>query len=142
MSDLQSSVDEFNSRYPVGTPVLAYPGCRPEDHKNATRLLTRTRSSATVLSGHTPVVWVDGHGACIALTHIDPFRVTDTSPEASAARNVPNNPRPLCRDFQPKPEPAAFWCVTCGWNKPMHDDEARRTAIAKALECLPNGGAS
>lgn len=142
MSDLQSRVDEFNARYRVGTPVLAYPGCRPEDDKTATRLLTRTRSKATVLEGHTPVVWVDGHSACIALTHVDPFRATDTGPEASAARNVPQNPNPLCRDFQPKPEPAEFWCANCRWNKPMHDDEARRTAIAKALECLPDGGAA
>ncbi|MDT9688168.1 hypothetical protein Q5762_07330 [Streptomyces sp. P9(2023)] len=60
----------------------------------------------------------------------------DFSPEASAFRNVPNNPRPLCRDFQAKPEPAAFWCVTCVWNEPMHDDERTRTAIAAELERL------
>jgi hypothetical protein len=61
---------EFNSRYPVGTPVLAYPGIRPEDGPGE-RLVTCTRSVAQVLGGHTDVVWVDGHGACIALTHID-----------------------------------------------------------------------
>lgn len=140
MSDLQLRADEFNARYPVGTPVLAYPGARPTDDPSDERLLTRTRSKASVLGGHTDVVWVDGHSACIALSHVDPFRVTDTGPEASAARNVPQNPNPLCRDFQPKPEPAAFWCATCGWNKPMHDDEARRSAIAEALKCLPDGG--
>lgn len=134
--------EEFNARYPVGTPVMAYPGARPEDHRDATRLVTRTRSQATGLGGHTDVVWVDGHSACIALTHVDPFRATDTSPEASAARWVPNNPHPLCRDFQPKPEPSEFWCVTCGWNEPMHDDEETRSAIAEALKCLPVGGAS
>ncbi|MFJ1667427.1 hypothetical protein ACIOK4_13765 [Streptomyces bottropensis] len=140
MSDLQLRAEEFNARYPVGTPVFAYPGARPADDPNDERLLTRTRSKASVLGGHTAVVWVDGHSACINLTHIDPFRATDTGPEASAARNVPQNPNPLCRDFQPKPEPAAFWCVACGWNKPMHDDEARRSAIAEALKCLPDGG--
>lgn len=62
---------EFNERYPVGTPVIAYPGGRPEDFPNDTRIVTRTRSTATVLGGHTDVVWVDGHSACIALTHID-----------------------------------------------------------------------
>jgi hypothetical protein len=62
---------EFNARYPVGTPVLAYPGARPETHPGDERLVTRTRSKAQVLGGHTDVVWVDGHGACIALTHID-----------------------------------------------------------------------
>lgn len=70
-AELQRRVDEFNARYPVGTPVLAYPGARPEDHGDVTRLVTRTRSKATVLGGHTDVVWVDGHSACIALTHID-----------------------------------------------------------------------
>lgn len=136
-AELQRRADEFNARYPVGTPVVAYPGCRPENDRNARRLVTRTRSRASVLSGHTDVVWVDGHSACIALTHVDPFRATDTSPEASAARNVPNNPRPLCRDFTPKPEPAEFWCTNCGWNKPMHNEEDRRAAIAEALKCLP-----
>lgn len=86
MSNLQSRVDGFNARYRVGTPVLAYPGCRPEADKEAPCLLTRTRSKATVLEGHTPVVWVDGHSACIALTHVDPFRVTDTGPVAGAVR--------------------------------------------------------
>lgn len=142
MSDLQSRVDEFNARYPVGTPVLAYPGGRPEDFPSDPRLLTRTRSTASILGGHTAVVWVDGHSACIALTHVDAFESWDASAEASAARWVPNNPRPLCRDFQKKPDPAAYWCATCGWNEDMHGNEVRRTAIAKALKCLPGGGAA
>lgn len=62
---------EFNARYPVGTPVLAYPGCRPEDCPNDERLVTRTRTEARLFCGHTDVVWVHGHGACIALSHID-----------------------------------------------------------------------
>jgi hypothetical protein len=66
------NAETFNSRYPVGTPVFAYPGCRPEDCPNDERLVTRTRSDAQVLGGHTDVVWVDGHGACISLTHVDP----------------------------------------------------------------------
>ena len=133
--------EEFNARYPIGTPVVAYPACRPEDDPNDERLITRTRSAAETLGGHTAVVWVDGHSACIALTHVDPFNVADMSFEASAARDVPHNPNPLCRDFLAKPEPAEFWCRNCGWNEPMHDDEARRTAIAAALECLPTSTA-
>ncbi|MFJ6566545.1 hypothetical protein ACIQNU_03940 [Streptomyces sp. NPDC091292] len=128
---------EFNARYPVGTPVLAYPGVRPEDDQNAERLITRTRSKAEVLGGHTDVVWVDGHGACIALTHVDPLPLWGGGPEARAARNVPDNPRELCRKFQPKPEPSEFWCANCGWNEPMHDNEATRGAIAEALKWLP-----
>jgi hypothetical protein len=71
------AADEFNERYPVGTRVIAYPGFRPEDAPGIdgiTRLDTTTRSRASVLGGHTAVVWVDGHGACIALTHIDPVQ--------------------------------------------------------------------
>ncbi|NUP38947.1 MAG: hypothetical protein HOY76_18510 [Streptomyces sp.] len=62
----------FNSHYPIGTPVLAYPGARREDIPSAEQLITRTRSKAETLGGHTDVVWVDGHGSCIALSHIDP----------------------------------------------------------------------
>ena len=54
-----------------------------------------------------------------------------------AARNVPQNPNPLCRDFQQQPEPAAFWCANCHWNEPMHDDEIKREAIAAELDRLP-----
>lgn len=66
------NAEQFNALYPVGSPVIAYPGARPEDIPSATRLVTRTRSTAQVLGGHTDVVWVEGHGACIALTHVDP----------------------------------------------------------------------
>ncbi|MFF5773892.1 hypothetical protein ACFY8V_32655 [Streptomyces californicus] len=70
--DPTTEVALWNERHPVGTPVVAYPGCRPEDDPKCTRLTTRTRSAASVLGGHTAVVWVEGHSACIALTHIDP----------------------------------------------------------------------
>jgi hypothetical protein len=65
------TADEFNARYPVGTPVLAYPGARPEHDPSGEQLITRTRSNAQLIGG-TAVVWVDGHGAYIALTHVDP----------------------------------------------------------------------
>lgn len=60
----------FNAAHSIGIPVRAYPGARPEGCQDATVLTTRTRSEASVL-GHGAVVWVEGHGACIALTHID-----------------------------------------------------------------------
>ncbi|MET9704895.1 hypothetical protein [Streptomyces griseus] len=66
------TAERWNAQYPVGTPVYAYPGCRPEDDPKCTRLTTRTRSAASVLGGHTAVVWVEGHSACISLTHVDP----------------------------------------------------------------------
>jgi hypothetical protein len=63
---------EFNSRYPVGTPVLAYPGARPEHGGSEETLITRTRSLAQVCASGDSVVWVEGHGAYIILTHVDP----------------------------------------------------------------------
>jgi hypothetical protein len=67
----EAAVTAWNAQHPVGTPVVAYPGARPEHDRNATRIVTKTRSAAEVLGGHTPVVWVEGHEACIALTHVD-----------------------------------------------------------------------
>lgn len=61
------------------------------------------------------------------------FSIVDNSPEARAERDVPRNPRPLCRDFVALPAPSEFWCETCRWNRPMHDDEAHRKAIAAEL---------
>lgn len=72
-----TTVARWNRLHPVGTPVVAYPGCRPEDGPDE-HLVTRTRSKAEVLGGHTAVVWVEGHGACIALTHVDPTHNAQT----------------------------------------------------------------
>jgi hypothetical protein len=63
------------------------------------------------------------------------FALSNT-PAARAARHVPNHPVPLCRDFTPKPPPAEFWCATCGWNEPLHDDETLRLAIDAELDRL------
>ncbi len=65
------NAETFNSRYPVGTPVFAYPGVRPEDIPSATRLVTRTRTKAQTSASGDPVVWVEGEGAYICLTHVD-----------------------------------------------------------------------
>jgi hypothetical protein len=65
------NAETFNALYEVGIPVFAYPGARPKDDRNARRIVTRTRSKATVLGGHTDVVWVDDHSACIALSRVD-----------------------------------------------------------------------
>ncbi|XCM28908.1 hypothetical protein ABXI76_05485 [Streptomyces parvus] len=59
------------------------------------------------------------------------------TPAARAARTVPQNPNPLCRDFTPQPEPAEFWCANCRWNKPMHGSEEERAAIAAGQTALP-----
>ena len=59
------TVEEFNARFPVGTPVLYWPGLREGDGRESV-----TRSEAWLMGGHTPVVMVDGYPGGIALTHV------------------------------------------------------------------------
>ncbi|WP_433357653.1 hypothetical protein ACQP25_44685 (plasmid) [Microtetraspora malaysiensis] len=67
----QKIVDDWNARVPVGTPVRYWTGEREGDGKTG-----RTRSAAYLLGassdtpGHTPVVFVEGAGSCIGLTHV------------------------------------------------------------------------
>lgn len=83
----QVQADAWNLAHPVGTPVIAYPDARPEDFPNDPRIVTSTRSKATVLGGHTAVVWVHGHSACIALSHVD-VRTTATPGELAEYRHL------------------------------------------------------
>ncbi|MGW9447062.1 hypothetical protein [Bacillus mobilis] len=57
---------EFNALHPVGTRVTIYPGAR-----DGRAIRTRTRSAAYTHQGHTDVVFVEDHGAFIALSHVD-----------------------------------------------------------------------
>lgn len=57
----------WNRRYPVGTPVAAYPQTREDEP-----LLTRTRTPAWRLGTGDSLVSVDGYAGGIALTHVDP----------------------------------------------------------------------
>lgn len=59
--------DRWNARYPVGTPVTAYPITRLDEP-----LLTRTRTPAWRLGTGDSLVSVDGYAGGIALTHVDP----------------------------------------------------------------------
>lgn len=84
------NAEEWNARYPVGTPVVAYPSIRPEhavavayreaaeagrtfrsDTDPCTRLETTTRTPAWTLGHGEPVVSVEGYAGGIALTHVD-----------------------------------------------------------------------
>lgn len=56
----------WNALHPVGSPVFYWPAL-----KKGEGLKSTTRSMADVRGG-TPVVWVNFHSACIALTHIEP----------------------------------------------------------------------
>lgn len=58
-------VDQWNARHPVGTPVEYWTFVR-----EGTGKMSRTRTNAQLLSGHTAVVWVDGEPSCISLSHV------------------------------------------------------------------------
>ena len=62
---MQKQVDSFNKKASIGATVRYWTGLREGDGVES-----KTRTEAQILQGHTPVVWVEGHGACIALTHV------------------------------------------------------------------------
>ena len=61
----------WNARHAVGTRVVYWPGLRKGEG-----ITSSTRTPAQALGGHTAVVWVEGRGDCIALTHVEPWRFT------------------------------------------------------------------
>jgi hypothetical protein len=90
------TAEQFNALYPVGTPVVAYPGIRPEhpiavairerqaaglhvssdDLELCERLETKTRTPAWTLGHGEPVVSVEGYAGGITLDHVDVAEVT------------------------------------------------------------------
>lgn len=97
------NAETFNSRYPVGTPVFAYPGARPEDIPSATRLVTRTRTEAqSVGLDREGVVWVDGHGAYISLSHIDVVSETEYEAAKKADAVAAQGALPMPAGAEPK----------------------------------------
>jgi len=86
----QRQADEFNRRYPVGTPVVAYPLTRPEDNNPHffKQLETVTRTPAWILGHGDPVVSVEGYAGGICLTHVDIAPRTNTPVEDSHEAKV------------------------------------------------------
>lgn len=70
----QARCDEFNAKYPVGTAVEAFPGFISAA---TSKKVSKTSSPATLLGGHTPVVWLECGGGAISLTHVYPLEVKD-----------------------------------------------------------------
>lgn len=63
--DPEIEARRFGDAHPPGTPVRYWTGVREGEGT-----LSRTRSFPGVTCG-TAVVFVEGHGSCIALTHIE-----------------------------------------------------------------------
>ncbi|MFB7672901.1 hypothetical protein ACFC26_15985 [Kitasatospora purpeofusca] len=104
---------EWNARYPVGTPVTAYPGVRPEYAASIgltdyTRLETHTRTPAWTLGDGEPVVSVDGYAGGISLQHID---LREESGPASQPQPAPLDLDAIQARHTDSVDPSA--CGTC-----------------------------
>lgn len=63
INKLQSECDEFNANIKIGDEVIL---TRPD----GSELNTRVGYEASVLSGHTAIVWLDGIRGCVKLSHV------------------------------------------------------------------------
>lgn len=64
--DLEHQVDSFNMRYSVGQKVTI----RLDD---GSVKVTRTRSRAEILSGHSAVIWLNDVRGCYLLDRVTPL---------------------------------------------------------------------
>ena len=71
----ERSVRKWNETVPVGSEVLL-------TKDDGTKVRTRTRSTAAMLSGHTAVIWVEGESAAWLLERVRPVsRRSSDGPE-------------------------------------------------------------
>lgn len=71
----QKLVDEWNAKYPVGTPVTRYRLVSPLESPE----YTKTRSEAWLMGGHTAMVMVEGVAGGVMVKSVIPL---------SAAENI------------------------------------------------------
>jgi hypothetical protein len=64
---LEQRCRAWNDTYPVGAEVEYHSVIGAREHR-----LTKTRSAAYILSGHTAVCFVDGAAGCVALDALTP----------------------------------------------------------------------
>lgn len=71
-------VARWNAKCPIGTSVRVWTGPREGPGE-----LTTARTPAEVNAANVPVQWFEGHGSCIALSHVEivPAEWLDLSPE-------------------------------------------------------------
>ncbi len=61
-------VEAWNDRYSIGQAVMYWPGKKgPEE----TAIYSKTRSVAGLTRSGMAVIWVEGRGGCIALSHVE-----------------------------------------------------------------------
>lgn len=80
----ERAVEAFNFETPVGTECRFWTGV-----KEGPGRISKTRSPAQLLGGDIAVVWFEGLGPCVALSHVEAIMHEDktaaaASPEASS----------------------------------------------------------
>jgi hypothetical protein len=102
---LESECRRWNENHPVGTVVKYHPVIGKPEHR-----VRKVSSPAYVLSGHTPVVMLDGERGCVAL----------------AACGVPTDPRTRYNE-------TTLPCPFCGGRavlQPWHGGGAEKTMVS------------
>ena len=61
---MQAECDAFNARHPIGVDVFVMIDGKDEPFR------TKTRSEAQILSGHTPVIWLENVAGCYLLDRV------------------------------------------------------------------------
>jgi len=67
LAELERLCMNWNGTYPIGTEVEYHSVIGSPKH-----IVTRTRTGAYVLSGHTAVLFVEGVSGCVALEAVEP----------------------------------------------------------------------
>lgn len=63
LAELEMECQRWNERNPIGTRVLV-------QKDNGVKYPTRTRSEASVLSGHSAVIYLEGISGCYLLSRV------------------------------------------------------------------------
>jgi hypothetical protein len=83
-AQLKKACVAFNLRHQVGDEITVYTGRVGENPK-----VGKIMFPAEVLSGHTPVVWVEGVRGCVALSHTAATPALKNPPKPPRARERP-----------------------------------------------------
>jgi hypothetical protein len=65
LKQLQKQVEEFNSNYPIGTPVRLV--------DSASNIETKVRTEAQIMGGHSAVAWFEGVSGCWDVSYVKPI---------------------------------------------------------------------
>jgi len=132
------NAEQFNARFPVGTAVFAYPGARPEDIPSTRRLVTRTRTKAQQSNSGDSVVWVEGEGSYICLSHVDPVSEDEWEAARAAQQIAAVDSDPASTDRLPEWLYGRFNRVAQPWQSLSDDDRSywahEADAVRRAVE--------